>query len=66
MHGHRHFASGISKISQWSGKEWKNLEKPFLPDIYGASKPRAIKATRAELDFIYTGQWLTLTDSDLR
>ena len=45
MHGHRHFASGISKISLWSGKEWKDLEKSFLPVICGASKPRAIKAT---------------------
>ena len=66
MHGHRHFAPGISKISQWSGKEWKDLEKSFLPVIYRASKPRAIKATRAELDFIYTAQWPNLKESGLR
>jgi hypothetical protein len=65
MHGHRHFTSGISKISQLLGHEWKDLEKSFLPVISGAAHPDAVKATQAELDFIYTAQWKNITDSDL-
>ena len=64
--GFRSFPSGISKISQWSGREWKDLERYFLPVIYGAQRNGAIIATRAELDFIYHAQWKTLSDADIQ
>ncbi|KAF8509304.1 hypothetical protein BU17DRAFT_70477 [Hysterangium stoloniferum] len=65
-HGYRHFSSGISKISQWSGREWKDLERSFLPAIYGATSNEIVQAVRAELDFIFTAQWTHLTEADLQ
>ncbi|KAF8577332.1 hypothetical protein K439DRAFT_1649110 [Ramaria rubella] len=64
--GYRHFSGGISKISQWSGREWKDLECNFLPVIYGAQSAGAIIATHAELDFIYHAQWWTLSETDIQ
>ncbi|KAF8575593.1 hypothetical protein K439DRAFT_1285964, partial [Ramaria rubella] len=65
QHGYRHFSSGISKISQWSGREWKDLQRTFLPVIFNAVKPDIVKAVRAELDFIFTAKWKHLTEADL-
>jgi hypothetical protein len=64
--GFRHFSGGISKISQWSGREAKDLERIFLSVLPGAQTPGAIIATRAELDFIYTAGWKMLGDDDLK
>ncbi|KAF8574011.1 hypothetical protein K439DRAFT_1649881 [Ramaria rubella] len=64
--GYRHFSGGISKISQWSGREWKDLECNFLPVIYGVQSANAIIATHAELDFIYHVQWQTLSETDIQ
>ncbi|KAF8521526.1 hypothetical protein JB92DRAFT_3082037 [Gautieria morchelliformis] len=66
QHGFRHFSSGISKISQWSGREWKDLERNFLPVIYGVVKSDIIQAVRAELGFIFTAQWKHLSEGDLQ
>ena len=63
--GFRHFSGGISKISQCSGREAKDLERIFLSVLPGAQSPGAIIATRAELDFIYTAGWKMLGDDDL-
>ncbi|KAF8511346.1 hypothetical protein BU17DRAFT_54689 [Hysterangium stoloniferum] len=63
--GFRHFTGGISKISQWSGKEHRDLQQSFLTVIAGAVPPEAIRATRAELDFIYLAQYQSHTDSTL-
>jgi len=64
--GFRHFHSGISKISQWSGREAKDIQRYFLAALYGAQSSEAITATRAELDFIYHAQWKTISESDLQ
>ncbi|KIJ43038.1 hypothetical protein M422DRAFT_137116, partial [Sphaerobolus stellatus SS14] len=64
--GFRHFAGGISKISQWSGREAKDLERIFLPLLCGAQSPEAIMATRAELDFIHHAGWKMLGEDDLK
>jgi len=64
--GFRHFSGGISKISQWSGKEAKDLERIFLPLLHGVQSPEAITATRAELDFIYHAGWKMLGEEDLK
>jgi Plavaka transposase len=49
----RHFKKGISMISQWTGTEYKNMEKVFLGIIAGAAQPALIRAVRGVLDFIY-------------
>ena len=64
--GFRHFHSGISKISQWSGREAKDIQRYFLAALYGAQTSEAIAATRAELDFTYHAQWKTHSESDLK
>ena len=63
--GFRHFSGGISKISQWSGKETKDLQRIFLPILTGVQTSEAITATRAELDFIYHAGWKMLGEDDL-
>lgn len=63
--GFRHFTQGISKISQWSGKEHKDLQRYFLGAAMGCINPDMTKAIRAELDFIYTAQFKSITKEDL-
>lgn len=63
--GFRHFSSGISKISQWSGKEHRDLQRSWLCALYGAVSDKVIKATRAELDFIYLAQYRSHSTSTL-
>ncbi|KAF8519075.1 hypothetical protein JB92DRAFT_2577428, partial [Gautieria morchelliformis] len=60
------FLSILTWISQWSGREWKDLERNFLPVIYGVIKNDIIQAVRAELDFIFTAQWKHLSEGDLQ
>jgi hypothetical protein len=40
-------------ITQWTGTEYKNMEKVFLGVIAGAAQPELIRAARGILDFIY-------------
>ncbi|PSS15389.1 hypothetical protein PHLCEN_2v3286, partial [Hermanssonia centrifuga] len=49
----RHFKKGISLISQWTGTEYKNMEKVFLGVITGCADVGVLRAVRAVLDFIY-------------
>lgn len=49
----RHFNRGISLISQWTGTEYKNMEKVFLGVLAGQAEPGLIRVVRATLDFIY-------------
>ncbi|KII83546.1 hypothetical protein PLICRDRAFT_58393 [Plicaturopsis crispa FD-325 SS-3] len=47
--GLRHFKRGISVISQWTGREHKEMEKVFLGVLAGAVDPRVFTAARALL-----------------
>ncbi|KZV90828.1 hypothetical protein EXIGLDRAFT_590701, partial [Exidia glandulosa HHB12029] len=59
---YRCFDGGISKISQWSGKDTRNVQRYILPAVAGSTlPPGAIRALRAELDFIFTAQWRSMT-----
>ena len=49
----RHFKKGISLVAQWSGTEYKNMEKVFLGVLAGQAEPGLIRAVRGCLDFIY-------------
>jgi len=51
--GLRHFAHGISTVSQWTGREHKEMERVFLGLLIGRADPAVISAVRAVLDFIY-------------
>ena len=48
-----HFKKGISLVTQWTGTEYKNMEKVFLGVISGISEPPVIRAVHSVLDFIY-------------
>ncbi|TFK91398.1 hypothetical protein K466DRAFT_541773 [Polyporus arcularius HHB13444] len=61
----RHFKKGISLVSQWTGTEYKHMEKVFLGVLTGASDPAAVRAVRAVLDFIYYAHFEAHTDDSL-
>ena len=61
----RHFKKGISKISQWTGTEAKDIEKIFVCLLSGGVQSEVMKATRAIVDFIYLAQYRSHTDTSL-
>ncbi|KAG8948908.1 hypothetical protein FRC03_000539 [Tulasnella sp. 419] len=61
----RHFKKGISTISQWTGNEYKQMEKVFLGVVAGALGDSAMKATRSILDFIMLAQYTTHSTTSL-
>ncbi|KAI0694820.1 hypothetical protein C8Q76DRAFT_634235 [Earliella scabrosa] len=64
--GLRHFKNGISIVAQWTGTEFKNMERVFLGTVAGAAPDvRVIRAVRAVLDFIYYAHFETHTDDSL-
>ncbi|KAK0187450.1 hypothetical protein F5146DRAFT_893808, partial [Armillaria mellea] len=48
-----HFKKGILLVMQWTGMEYKNMEKVFLGMLAGTAKPDIIVCVHAVLDFIY-------------
>lgn len=62
----RHFKQGISLVSQWTGTEYKNMEKVFLGVIAGQEPdPALICVVRAVLDFIYFAHFESHTTDSL-
>jgi Plavaka transposase len=61
----RHFKKGISLTTQWTGKEYKNMEKVFLGVLAGATDPGVMRAIRAVLDFIYYAHFEIHCDESL-
>jgi hypothetical protein len=61
----RHFQKGITLVSQWTGQEYKELEKVFLGVVAGATDKAIVSAVRAALDFIYYAHFERHTDSSL-
>ncbi|KAI0357791.1 hypothetical protein OH77DRAFT_1583444 [Trametes cingulata] len=61
----RYFKNGISLVSQWTGTEFKNMEKVFLGVVAGAGDERVARAVRAVLDFVYYAHFETHTDDSL-
>ena len=47
------FKNGISSVSQWTGKEHKEMQKVFLGLIAGGTEPHFIWAVQAVTDFIF-------------
>ncbi|KAI0071914.1 hypothetical protein K474DRAFT_1606079, partial [Panus rudis PR-1116 ss-1] len=59
--GLMHFKKGISLLTQWTGNEYRNMEKVFLGAIAGAADEGVIRAVRAIVDFIYYAHFETHT-----
>lgn len=64
-HDLRQFKRGISSISQWTGNEYKQMERVFIGAISGAIPARAAQGAQALLDFIYYSQFPVLDEDDL-
>jgi hypothetical protein len=54
--GLRHFKSGISFVSQWTGREHKEMQRIFAGLLVGAVQPAALRTAVAVIDFIYYSQ----------
>ncbi|KAG9121968.1 hypothetical protein FRC07_001838, partial [Ceratobasidium sp. 392] len=64
-HGMRHFKNGISAVSQWTGRELKEMAKVLLPVASDAKDPAVMSAARALLDFMYLSHSSSLSDKEL-
>ena len=60
-----HFNKGISLVSQWTGREYKNMEKIFLGVIAGTTDEQVIQAVRAVVDFISYARFKVHTEISL-
>jgi hypothetical protein len=63
--GLRHFKKGISSISQWTGKEYKEMERVIVAVLAGVVDSGVLNTVRAALDFIYYAQYQRHTDITL-
>ncbi|KAG6822679.1 hypothetical protein H0H92_012958 [Tricholoma furcatifolium] len=55
--GLRHFKKGISFVSQWTGREHKEMEKVMMGVLAGACNSNVLTVGRALLDFIFYAQY---------
>jgi len=54
--GLRHFKNGISHVSQWTGREHKDMQRVFVGLLVSAVQPAILQTARAAIDFIYYSQ----------
>ncbi|EIN09379.1 hypothetical protein PUNSTDRAFT_66356, partial [Punctularia strigosozonata HHB-11173 SS5] len=66
MHGIRHFANGISGLTQVSGPEQKQMVRQLLGCVVGTISPHALRATRSLFDFIFIAQYISHSDDTLQ
>src|SRR5258708_3689674 len=62
---HHHLKQGICLVSQWTGNEFKKMEKAFLGVIVGGVDEQVIQAVRGVVDFISYAHFETHTESSL-
>lgn len=70
MQGLRHFERGISNVSQWTGREVKQIERVILGVVYGLTMPlgksvKAVKALVAFLTYIYLSHQQNISDTGI-
>ena len=61
----RRFSHGVSTIKQWTGAEAKAIMKVFVGVIAGLLPPRAVRAVRAIIDFMYIASYHSHSESTL-
>lgn len=66
--GMRHFKQGINSLSQWSGREDREVMRFIIAVIDGVPKidPIATRCLRALHDFIYLAQYRSHSDDSLK
>jgi hypothetical protein len=63
-HGVRHFKHGITSVSQWTGRELKEMTKIFLP-VASDCDAGMLRVARVLLDFMYLAHSSSLTDDEI-
>ena len=63
--GLRHFKNGISFVSQWTGREHKEMQRIFVGLLIGAVQPAVLRTAVAVIDFIYYSQLQVHTSKSL-
>jgi hypothetical protein len=63
--GLRHFKKGISFVSQWTGREHKEMQRTFVGLMAGAVNDGVLTVIRAVIDFIYFSQLHSHTTNTL-
>jgi hypothetical protein len=65
--GLRNFAKGISKVTQWTGRESKEMAKQLLPVVAGQKVIKAdfVSLVRCMLDFTFRAHQSQMTESDI-
>ena len=63
--GLHHFKKGISTVSQWTGMEYKQMERVFVGLLSGAAEDNLLMMARSLLNFIYYTQFQQHTDKIL-
>ncbi|KAG8798922.1 hypothetical protein FRC16_006244 [Serendipita sp. 398] len=66
--GFRHFAQGISHLSQWTGREDRELQRVLVSVVVGSPKinTSVLRALRAFHDFLYLAQYRSHSTSTLQ
>ncbi|KAI0342014.1 hypothetical protein BDW22DRAFT_1331469 [Trametopsis cervina] len=54
--GIRHFKKGISHVQQWTGTEYKEMQKVFVTLVAGAVNSEVLTVVQTLIDFIYYAQ----------
>ena len=68
IHGVRHFSDGITKLSQVTGREHREVQKVLVPVVCGADTPdnrHVVVATRSLIDYVYTAQFPVISEEDI-
>ena len=68
LNGVHHFHDGISKLSQVSGREHREVQKVLVPVVYDRDAPgnsHVVSATRSLIDYTYTAQFPVLSENDI-
>ncbi|KAJ7056367.1 Zn-finger domain-containing protein [Mycena amicta] len=62
----RHFKKGISTVSQWTGREHKEMQRVFVGVMAGAVDSGTLTVITALIDFIYYAQLQSHTTATLK
>ncbi|KAF8499406.1 hypothetical protein JB92DRAFT_3099295 [Gautieria morchelliformis] len=62
----RYFKKGISTITQWTGREFKEMQRIFASPTYGAVHSEVTAVARAVIDFIYYASYPSQSTETLR
>ncbi|KAF7347331.1 hypothetical protein MVEN_01488600 [Mycena venus] len=61
----QHFKKGILSVSQWTGREHKEMQHVFLSVLAGAVSTKVLTVVKALIDFIYYAQLPSQTTKTL-